>query len=456
MPQIAARPKHPFRHSRQTVLVGLSVLTVAIALVVGIFLQIAGYRLISIDQRDQRYPSVVARQIARDAPQSPFVVEYPVTKQPVVDARIHAYINQLMNDYIQERSKRQDTTDDEQLQVGYEIRWYDNRTLTVDFIRQKHQINRIWDKYTETLTFDLVTGAQLNPANVIKSTLGLANILYDYRRAHNHAQWTSAELITLLDLNVASIKAATPYGNEIGFTYSVGGRTETIGINKALLGDIVHPAYHATTSDKTLQQPSFPELISTMPSRDEPINPNGKKLALTFDDGPGSDTPRLLDALYKYRAHATFFVVGKNVAPGISTIKRELADGHEIGNHTWGHPNLRKLSGGDIDRQVQDTQAAVRQASGGYTPRLIRPPYGSIDPYVTTHLQGLLPALWTVDTQDWLIRDTNVIYDRIMGGAQQGSVILLHDIHSHSVDAAIRAIRQLRAEGWQLVTVSQL
>lgn len=455
MPEIAARLKRLIR-SRHSVLISLCVLAVAIALTVGIIIQVAGYRLISIDRRDHSYPSIIARQIARDTPEPPFVVEYPVTKKTAINTQIQTYTNQLVNNYMQERSKRKDATEDEQLQVSYTIRWYDSRTITVDFIRQKHQTNRIWDKYTETLTFDLVTGNQLRPADIIKHTLGLANILYDYRRANNHGQWTSAELIDLLDLNIGSIKTVIPYGSSIGFTYSVGQRTETVAIKKALLADIVGSAYHAITSSESPQKPTLSELITTMPSRDMPIDPNSKKLALTFDDGPGEDTSRLLDALYKYRAHATFFVVGKNIAPAAPIIKREVADGHEIGNHTWDHPDLRRLSGGDIARQIQDTQAAVSQTSGGYIPRLVRPPYGSIDNYVIANLQGLTPALWTVDTQDWLDRNTDVIYDRIMAGARQDSIILIHDIHPRSVDAAIRAVRQLRAEGWQLVTVSQL
>ena len=442
--------------STHTLLIGLSIVSVAIALTIGMFVQIAGYRLVAIDRRDPEYPSVVTRQITRDTPMPPFVAKYPVTPSSAVNATIQQYIHSLINAYIKERSARTGVGHDVQLQIGYTLRWYDNLTMTIDFTSQKHQINRIWDKHTETVTVDLASGKRIGPDDIIVNSLDLANMLYDNRRANNTPSWSSAELIDLLDLTPQNITNVVPYGDTVSFTYKIGTRTETVAIKKAFLVTIVAPTYQVITVDKNIREPTFTELISTPPSRDEPVTPVSKKLALTFDDGPGGDTPRLLDTLYKYRAKATFFVIGKNVAPHATILKREVADGHEIGNHTWAHPNLRTLSSAAIASQIQDTQTAIQQASGGYTPQTVRPPYGVIDGNVSAHLQGLRPAFWSIDTLDWLDRDTNVIYDRIMAGAQQNAIILLHDIHPHSVDAAIRAIRQLRTDGWQLVTVSQL
>lgn len=164
----------------------------------------------------------------------------------------------------------------------------------------------------------------------------------------------------------------------------------------------------------------------------------------------------MLDALQKYRAHATFFVVGNRVDGSAGIVGRAVKEGNEIGNHTWGHTHLPQLTGPQIDSQILDTQAAVTRAAPGYAPTHLRPPYGEINPAVTQHLHGLKPAFWTVDTHDWLDRDEATIYSRIMASATPGAIILLHDIHPASVAAAVQAVHSLRAAGWELVTLSQL
>lgn len=445
--------------TKRPIAIGLLTLFVAVALAVALFVQLSSYHLLTVDHHDRKYATVVQRTVSHDVQTPAFVMTYPVIGNQKGDGLIREYTTAITERYLQNRTP--DTPKDQQLRVTYEILFYDQRTISVLFTERITQANTLLSSQSSTAVFDLTQGKRVTASDIITDTPKLTDLLYDYQRAHNtEPTLTTSELVRLLDLTPEDFPSIVPYGDKIAFSFAAHSHDPstlmTIAISKTLLDGIVQPLYQAPSTDSVHQTASFTKLISTMPSRDQPIDPNGKKIALTFDDGPDADTPRLLDALRRYRAHATFFVVGNKASSTAPTLKRTIDEGHELGNHTWSHPYLTQLPAAQIDRQIIDTQEAIRQATGGYTPRLVRPPYGAIDDTVTAHLHGLQPILWTVDTRDWLDKDARVIYDRIMAEAKQRSIILLHDIHPTSVDAAIRAIRDLRADGWQLVTVSQL
>ncbi len=233
----------------------------------------------------------------------------------------------------------------------------------------------------------------------------------------------------------------------------------SVKIDKALLDDVLSGAYTKPDEDTQLVTPLVAQYhIQSRPLPGDTINPTVRMLALTFDDGPGDLTPKVLDQLGVYESHATFFVLGHLVDTYKATLQRDLREGNEIGNHSWNHPDLRSLSPAGLDQQVLGTQSAIQAATGGYTPRIMRPPYGGTNPAVQRYLEahGLTQTLWNVDTNDWLDRNADVVYGRIMASAADGRIILVHDIHPTSVQAALRAIRDLKVQGFQLVTVSDL
>lgn len=186
-------------------------------------------------------------------------------------------------------------------------------------------------------------------------------------------------------------------------------------------------------------------------------DPETKCVALTYDDGPGGRTPELLDALAEYDARATFFVTGNPVMEHPHTVRRAYAEGHEIANHTLNHPDLAGLGAGGVRADLDVVQALVYRETG-YTMNLMRPPYGSTDEGVAsvTADMGLAQILWSVDTLDWKDRKAPVIHDRVLEGASDGAIILMHDIHGTTVDASRTAIRELDEQGYTMVTVSQL
>ncbi|WP_313663871.1 polysaccharide deacetylase family protein [Cellulosimicrobium cellulans] len=180
-------------------------------------------------------------------------------------------------------------------------------------------------------------------------------------------------------------------------------------------------------------------------------------VALTFDDGPGADTERLLKTLAEKHVTATFFLVGTNVEKRPDVVRDTAAGGHLLANHTWDHPQLTTLDDDEVRAELERTQDAITEASGE-TPTFLRPPYGDVDDRVRSVATrtGLQVILWNLDTLDWKTKDAAETRRRAVEGARPGSVVLMHDIHATTVDAVPGIIDDLRAEGYTLVTVDLL
>lgn len=183
------------------------------------------------------------------------------------------------------------------------------------------------------------------------------------------------------------------------------------------------------------------------------LDPTKPMIALTFDDGPGKDTGRLLDALEKYNARATFFMLGNNAKRYPKEIQRMKELNCELGNHSTSHPQLTKLSEEGIKKEIQTTSGYIHDAAGA-DPTVMRPPYGAVNALVKQTV-GLPMIFWSVDTLDWKTKNVESTVNSILN-AKDGDIILLHDIHKASVDAAIEAIPKMIEKGFQIVTVSEM
>ena len=189
------------------------------------------------------------------------------------------------------------------------------------------------------------------------------------------------------------------------------------------------------------------------------VHVDGSYIALTFDDGPDKKlTPKLLDLLAQHHIKATFFVVGQNAAEFPDIVARAAREGHEIGNHSWSHPNFAKMSDENIRRQLRQTDDAIKQATG-QRPTLLRPPYGNLSARQKQWIHqefGYRIALWDVDPLDWKRPGPSVICNRIMKETRPGSIVLSHDIHAGTIEAMHDTLNQLEAKGFKFVTVSEL
>ena len=180
-----------------------------------------------------------------------------------------------------------------------------------------------------------------------------------------------------------------------------------------------------------------------------------KKIALTFDDGPNvACTGRLLDGLKKRNVRATFFVIGKNAKKNPKLTKRIYEEGHMIGNHTYTHIDMSKVSEGKAGKELKKTSRTVHAITGEY-PQYMRPPYGVCSQKLEESLDMIL-VRWTIDPLDWKTENTNEIVKKVVTKAEENDIILLHDCYKSAVDAALKIIDILQKKGYEFVTVDEL
>src|SRR5467141_3883532 len=189
------------------------------------------------------------------------------------------------------------------------------------------------------------------------------------------------------------------------------------------------------------------------------VHVDGPYIAMTFDDGPSAMlTPKLLDLLAAHHIKATFFVIGENVVQHPEVVARAAREGHEIGNHSWSHPNFGKMPDQGVRSQLQRTDDAIKNATGT-RPTVMRPRYGSITPREKHWIHdefGYRVILWDVDPNDWKRPGPAVVRNRILKETQPGSIVLSHDIHPGTIEAMPSTLDALEAKGFKFVTVSEL
>jgi len=182
-------------------------------------------------------------------------------------------------------------------------------------------------------------------------------------------------------------------------------------------------------------------------------------IAMTFDDGPHpQNTPRLLDMLRERNIKATFYVVGRSVNMYPEITRRIVAEGHEIGNHTWTHRNLTRLSNASVRDEMERTRDII-VATCGVKPRTMRPPYGALRQSQRNWIYqefGYPTILWNVDPEDWKRPGLSVVTSRILNNTRNGSIVLAHDLHKPTVDAMPKTLDGLLRRGFKFITVSQL
>ena len=185
------------------------------------------------------------------------------------------------------------------------------------------------------------------------------------------------------------------------------------------------------------------------------LDPDAPMIALTFDDGPYAPVGnRIMDCAEQYGGRVTFFVVGNRVASYRDEILRMQQNGHEIGNHTYEHKYLNRLNADGVRRQVEACNQAVASVTGS-APALVRLPGGLKNETVLQNISQPI-IMWNVDTLDWKTRDAAQTVQAVLGKVKDGDIVLMHELYGASGDAACTLIPALTAQGYQLVTVSEL
>ena len=184
------------------------------------------------------------------------------------------------------------------------------------------------------------------------------------------------------------------------------------------------------------------------------IDKNKKMVALTYDDGPSIYTPRVLKTLKENNAVATFFVVGNRVPTYSDTVKKAHDMGCEIGNHTYEHKCLTRMSETEVRRQISRTNKNVKKVTG-QTPVIMRPTGGATNANVKQWV-GMPSIIWSIDTLDWKTRNADSTKKAVLDHVKDGDIVLMHDLYSATATASETIIPELVRRGYQLVTVSEL
>jgi peptidoglycan/xylan/chitin deacetylase (PgdA/CDA1 family) len=180
-------------------------------------------------------------------------------------------------------------------------------------------------------------------------------------------------------------------------------------------------------------------------------------IALTFDDGPVTQTASVLSALKARGARATFFVLGGMARQHPGLLRRMLAEGHAIGNHSWDHPQFFRMSSDAIRKEIRATDSAIRAATG-VRPVMMRPPFGEQDARIRRSIRaaGDAVVLWNVDTEDWKYRDSKRLIGYVTKHAKRNAIVLMHDVRPTTRAAVPAIVAKLQAKGYTLVTVPEL
>lgn len=281
-------------------------------------------------------------------------------------------------------------------------------------------------------------------------------ILYDLKKK---------EFINILDLfydseNVIS-KIKNTFLQEHNITISKTENINMVVLNDQLIAytitdNIYSISLALTKLDFKLKIKNQEEENNTLPTEKvtNVIDPSKPVVAITFDDGPSQYTEEIIETLEENDCNATFFVLGNKVEAYQNVIRESIKNGNEIGNHSYNHKWLSRLSTSEIIDQITKTQN-ILQETVGYTPTHLRPTYGSVNQRIRKNT-NLTITLWTIDTKDWKIKDIDRIVEKAIQNVEDGDIILMHDIFERSSEALKKIIPILKEKGFQLVTISEL
>lgn len=179
-----------------------------------------------------------------------------------------------------------------------------------------------------------------------------------------------------------------------------------------------------------------------------------KMVAFTFDDGPSYNTIKIVNTLVKYDSKATFFLVGNKIEKYAKTMDVLVKNGMDIGNHTYSHKELTKLSNKEILKEIDLTNEVIYNKTG-IKPMFLRPSYGAMNKRIKK-LSTMPIIIWNIDTLDWKYHNSNKIKDKILKYVSDGDIILMHDTYVATLNAIEMVIPELKKQGYKIVSVSEL
>ncbi|WP_437137192.1 polysaccharide deacetylase family protein [Bacillus safensis] len=449
----------------------LSIVLFALAVVIGAVAffqnqQASGTEKKNVKQ-DSNYKNVEIVTLVNDGKFMRYAVNYPLFHQKELDDKIQSYANSALEHFKKTFSEAKDIDENKryELNIDYEMVHYAKQSAAIRFTTYTYTGQQNGTTNHLTINFDFQKKTFLDTKDLFLPKTNylkkLSYITYTELRkdktlskdqpllqkgtapdAQNFSQFALKDKYVEFYFPASQVAA-----EDLG--------PQTLAIKKTLLKDILKPEYMDKLKNKNeMKEPNPKRKAVKLPQKSK-LDPNKKAIALTFDDGPNpATTSKILDALKKNKGHATFFVLGSRVQYYPGMLADILKGGNEIGNHSYNHPLLTRLPLEEAVKQVKNTQQLIEKASG-YTPTHFRPPYGGTNQDIN-HAIGMKVTLWDVDPEDWKIRNSQQITNRVLSHAADGRTVLMHDIYESSAQAAVEIIHELTKQGYQLVTVSEL
>ena len=414
---------------------------------------------------DSRYAGIRSKFVTRDTKHEKVSIEYPITSNSKINKLIARTINRTDSDFRYTATSAPTFDRPMTETISYQVTHNNSAALSiiVNIKQDMHGAHPV--SLTHFWTFDKKSGEVISLSDLTEqSEKAIEEIVAAAR--NNIKETIKQRQQSELDLNETITQETLS-----NFIITDGGNSLAWPIGQASLlpsayGEMTIKVPIAAVA-KYLQNPTARKLAN-IPKPPEPkpkpapaaptaANSGSKVIALTFDDGPGPYTAQLLDILDQHGAKATFFLIGSKVSAQADVLRRMHSRGHQLGNHSWSHPELPKLPVDQIAGEIDRTNDAIKQATG-IKPTVMRPPYGAVNSAVLEQLRlrGMSSILWSVDTRDWADRNSDIVCSRVVAGAHPGAIILIHDIHQTSVGAVPCILSALKQQGYSFVTVQGL
>ena len=417
---------------------------------------------------DSKYSGIRSKFVTRDNKREKVSIEYPITENEKINRLISESIDKIDRDF--QNTVLLATVFDKPMTetISYQVTHNTSEALSI-VVNIKQDMNGAHPaSMTQFWTFAKNSGEIVGLADFTEQSDEAAEAIISAAK-DNISQTIKQRQQPEIDLNEIINKEAlsnfiiTNNGNSLAWPLgqasllpsSYGELTITVPISS------VSKYLQNPTARKLVNIPKPPEPKpepAPAPAAPTPAPTTGNKvIALTFDDGPGPYTAHLLDILDQYGAKATFFLIGSKVSGQASVVRSIQARGHQLGNHSWSHPELNKVSAEQLASEIDQTNNAIKQAVGT-KPNIIRPPYGALNRAGLEQFRqrGMSAVVWSVDTRDWADRNSEIVCSRAVAGARNGAVILMHDIHPTSVNAVPCILDSLKQQGYSFVTVQNL
>lgn len=396
---------------------------------------------LTTSERPSSIEDVAIVTISGEHPNYPFELNFPKSKYDAINEEILAYITKMKNTYISAAriAHNVDGASNSTFNITTQIYQHENRYYSFVLTATEQIANQDAVTTIQTFLVDHSSGKMMTIADLFNND---EKSLQTFA-SHVQSQLTNDKAIAS---NWQSFKHFALYDDQLTIYLTDEHATPAV----------ITPVVMSLSYLNPLLNESFQtEMVEANKPTESAAATNKKRIALTFDDGPHAQvTLQILATLEKYNAKATFYVLGTRVEQSPEILKQAFDAGHEIGNHTWSHPKLTKMTAAQIKSEFETTENIIQQVIG-QPAATFRPPYGMTNDFVQ-EVVPLPTVRWTIDTEDWRHRNANALLPAIKNNLHNDAIVLMHDIHQSTADGLESVLAYLQAEGYTFVTVSEI